>query len=389
MKLKRILALLLCAVLLLAVAAGCNGSSDDPPPDDPVTSEEPPPEEPSATEDPDDKEAVQGIDFDAAFSAFSPDTVMVIAGEYSITWPELYYNIIGTLDNLVSSIGMFPDLSASIDGITTYADMVLEFSVENAMTYRAIEYGAKLADLTIGAEDLEMLRENYEELIAQYGGEEEFLKILWEYDGIGSKELFEYLFHTGFLATLLFEELYGAEGSLMTDEDMEAFTSFDGYMMAKHILRMKTEDGDETPLEESEAILSQLKSYSGDDFESFYDTLMHAHSEDTGLTMFPDGYLFQYGDMVMEFYDSCFDLEIGEFSGIVETEYGYHIIYRIPINFDTIPSSRMRVSDYRTLRYITASGLFDYDLRMWTNALELVYTAEYESIDLALLFTWH
>jgi parvulin-like peptidyl-prolyl isomerase len=58
---------------------------------------------------------------------------------------------------------------------------------------------------------------------------------------------------------------------------------------------------------------------------------MTANTEDPGVASYPDGYLFQSGEMVAEFEDATAALEIGQVSGIVETTYGYHIIYRIPI----------------------------------------------------------
>jgi hypothetical protein len=90
--------------------------------------------------------------------------------------------------------------------------------------------------------------------------------------------------------------------------------------------------------------------------------------------------------MVPEFYDATISIDIGEFSGIVETMYGYHIVYRLPIDFDAIPSSRARINDFRSLRHITAAGLFDFDLYGWMLSLSAEYTPEFESIDFLALF---
>jgi hypothetical protein len=392
MNLKKILPTILCAALLLATLAGCSDSTQygyenggPPAEEQPDTNGEPPDVSrfPGATGS---HEQPGGISLDSMFATFPPDTVMIRAGDFTVTWAELFFSIRGTTESMVAAFGGLPDLSMVLPDGSTYADALLEYSVENALLFRAIEFGAKETGVSLSEEDLELLRFDFESMLEVFGSEEELRVALWEHDSVYSLDLFNYLIATDFLASLLFDHLYGVRGSLLQDEDLADLTAFDGYLMAQHILRLKTEDGSEEPLQEIEAILEMLEGYSGDDFGSFFQTLMFEHSEDGGLMSFPQGYLFQIGDMVPEFYDATISIGIGEISGIVETVYGYHIVYRLPIDYDGIPSSRTRTNDFRSLRHITATDMFDFDLYGWMLMLPKEFTPEFESIDLAELF---
>ncbi len=82
---------------------------------------------------------------------------------------------------------------------------------------------------------------------------------------------------------------------------------------ASHIL-LKTED-------EAKAVLAQLEA--GADFATL------AREKSTDTTTAPQGGdlgWFGRGTMVQEFEDAAFSLEVGQRSGIVQTQYGYHII---------------------------------------------------------------
>ncbi len=80
-------------------------------------------------------------------------------------------------------------------------------------------------------------------------------------------------------------------------------------------------------LETAESILEAAKAASDTEF---YD-LIQEHGRDPGMVGNKDGYYFSAGQMVVEFEDAAFALEIGQTSEIVETEYGYHIIRRLPM----------------------------------------------------------
>ena len=76
----------------------------------------------------------------------------------------------------------------------------------------------------------------------------------------------------------------------------------------------------------AEDLLAQLKD--SDDPSTLFDELMKEHSEDEGLEQNPKGYTATLGQMVPAYEKAALELNYGQVSGIVESEYGYHIIIR-------------------------------------------------------------
>jgi hypothetical protein len=251
--------------------------------------------------------------------------------------------------------------------------------------YKAVELGAKELGVTLSASDLNMVSAEFEQAAEENGGEEEYLQMLWEHIGCHSRDLFDYMTGIGILVQNIFTAMFGEGSELLLDTDIAEFTRDGGYLMVKHILRMKPEEGEDTALKESEEILALLNKYKGDDFGSYFDELMREHTEDS-LEAYPNGYLFQEGDMVPSFYGASVALEIGEFSGIVESEYGYHILYRLPIDYNAIPCAYFFQNQYMTLRQIVANSLFDTSLYSWLNSLDVTFAPEFDNFDIEKVF---
>lgn|GEM_PF-721772 len=393
-KITLILYAALLAFTLSIVMAGCRGENpgnqfeSEPPQHSPDTtaedSEDAEPADPSGGNSVTDTD-VSGIDYNKAFAALAPDTVMVKAGALTVTWEELFLYLYGNINGIVYNTGMIPPWSEMLYDDVTFAEAILELSVENAVFYKSIEYGAAQAGISLSEEDMERIRLDFEEACDMYGGEEEFLKLLWAANGCQSRELFEYLSGIGALANHYFAMTYGEACELLSDEDVEEYIKDEGYMMAKHILRRKPDEGDDTALKEIEDILSSLENYNGNDVGEYFDELMREHTEDN-LSMFPNGYLFVYSDMVSSFSEACSKLDAGQFSGIVESEFGYHIIYRLPIDYNEVPLSNSSQGDYSSLRRIAAMGLFDSVMSGWADSLDVVSTAELDALDLSEIF---
>jgi len=94
-----------------------------------------------------------------------------------------------------------------------------------------------------------------------------------------------------------------------------------------------------------------------------------------------------FREMLWE-HSGIYSIDINELSGIVETVNGYHIILRLPINFDLVPISAAMDGDNRTLRHFAAFQLFEPVLLEWRGSLPILFTDEFESIDFATLFAW-
>ena len=171
------------------------------------------------------------------------------------------------------------------------------------------------------------------------------------------------------------EYYYGENGAnVPSDEDLRQYFA-DNYIAAKHIL-ISTVDSttgetirtDEEAKAEAQKILDRINA--GED----YDALMNEYSEDPGLAGNPDGYIFTEGDMVTEFYDGAKALAEDEVSGLVKSDYGYHIIKRVPLDVDG------QFENYKSLLTTAVAGTMDDLLTQWMQEADVQTTETYDEI---------
>jgi len=151
-----------------------------------------------------------------------------------------------------------------------------------------------------------------------------------EENSISLKDL-EALAKKSYLANFYFDEIY--EEKLSDDYDVKAYEEEirKNYITAKHILV------------ESESLAKEIikKIDEGADF----DALIEEHNIDPGATK--DGYTFTKGEMVLPFEEAAFALAEGAYTREpVKTDYGYHIICRMPVNEAHIKDLIAMYSEY-------------------------------------------
>lgn len=183
-------------------------------------------------------------------------------------------------------------------------------------------------------------------LIEQAGGQEQFEALL-SANGY-TEQMYDNQIFCSLASDQLSEYLFGKNGISRNDakriKDLEA----GGYLRAKHILIKSTDanknelTGDALAAAQKKLSEVQEKLASGENF----DAVMNAYNEDEGMASNPEGYLFTTGEMVQEFEDGTLALQPGEISAEpVKTEFGWHIIERLPIDAAYVDANRSGIDD--------------------------------------------
>lgn len=369
---KKVLVLLLAAALMLSVCAcssGTGGLGD------------------LADKYSDAAAEKLKVDFAAAYEKMDPDAVVMTIDGDAVKWSELFYWIHYFASALEENAGPITDWSAQYTEGLSYADYCLESAYDNIMYYKAVSDNAKELNVVLDEERLKEKEDNWAAILEEYGGEEGAKKYLEEI--FCTQENYDYMMDSIMYYYQSFDHLFGKEGKDLPDEDVADYVAEDGYMMAKHILIKPDGETDKAHKDarmKAESLLIKLRGYTGDDFEDYFDSLMLENSADTGgVKNFPDGYLFQTGEMVSEFEEAYLELDEYELSDIVVTSHGYHIILRIPPNYDVMPMSYSSYAAYGytySLRYIVASQMYESVIDGWIADLDAVKTEKWDEINL-------
>lgn len=195
-------------------------------------------------------------------------------------------------------------------------ELVLE-EMERAATVYAV---AQVKGITLTNDEQSNVLRNKSGFIAQFGSQSDYENELKKKDA--NDKNIEML-----IAYPLYESKLEKLSNISDVTDNEAKIYFrDNYFRAKHVLLTIDSNEDKNVVKQSaESILK--KAQNGENF----DELISAFSEDPGCATNPDGYVFTYGDMVIEFEDAVKSIQPGEFA-FCESDYGYHIVQRLPLD---------------------------------------------------------
>ena len=370
---KRLAALALSGALALTLCA-CD-LAGKPTGGDPTGSPGLPSAQPSG--DPEPTPTIQ-VDLSQDALAFSAglsgsDTLLTINGTQLPADLVLYW--LGmSCGNFMSQYGMFGlQLTDKPDpnGEDTFADLMVNSAANIAAYYtvlrqRAAELGCLPTDAQLKAAKDSMPADTVEMLRSGYGL---------------SDESIDYLS----LADAYYDNVLNAVTHEPSGQELADFINEAGVFRVKHIL-LKTVDDSNQPLADdvvagkkaqADDLLAQLQAVGADGLEAKFDELMNQHSEDGGLAANPDGYTFDStASLVGGFREAALALAEGGLSGVVETDYGYHIMLRLPLADET-------VAQYRDGFRADALGAL---VQQWTDEADIVRADALSTLDTVSFF---
>lgn len=263
-------------------------------------------------------------------------TALVI-GEYEVPFEEYYYFIMNYKYEYDNGDDSYWD-SDDIDAEAIFNDMKKDTEDALLRCYATFSLAKKYGIDKDSDEISKIIDESVESYIKNdFGDKKNYIESLQS--SFMNDSVFRFVL-LRFECDDLLNDALVASGKIKTDDSTVLSAIMDGeeFCRAKQIL-IKNDPG-EDPAENLKKAKEALNAASlGVDF----DKLVAEYGEDTDMVLNPTGYYFTRNQLIEEFEEAAFALEIGEMSGIVESHLGYHIILRcepdpdyVSVNYETL-----------------------------------------------------
>lgn len=279
-----------------------------------------------------------------AVAGVAGEEVLVKLGTAEITANDYLYWLQRSISDYLEPFGgqmtTLPWDTEMSDGLT-FGQYMLDNALDAAALHCMLRELARQENLTPDPDVATQVDKQYAAMVVQAGSDESrVIHTLWTQ--MLTRDLLINLNENTELFSQLAELYYGENsGHYPTDAEVNAYLDEVGRYKAKHILLATIDLDTREPLDEAtvaqkkaqaEDFLAQLRA--AEDPIALFDDLMNEHSEDSGLATNPDGYTTAKGEMVAPFEEAALALKAGEISEVVESDFGYHIILRLPLDPD-------------------------------------------------------
>ena len=256
---KRLVVILAVVCILFAGVVGYMTYIDQP------EKEAEPTAEPETTGTPEAEESAAPItvrtrDYDALYASHEPDEVVAQINGKDVRWDEYFYWIAATagqVENYISTMANYGlavnwDDPWSTESEQSFVEYVVWSSEENLKMLATVEDFAAENDVQLSEEILAQIDEEIQSTIASVCGEdadeedfEEYLKSLYM-----TRAIYERMTRTNYLYQEGYNQLYGKNGELVSDEAALNYLTDNEYLSATHILLMTVDSATGEALDE-------------------------------------------------------------------------------------------------------------------------------------------
>lgn len=288
--------------------------------------------------------------------------MMTINDKYEVSFDQYRYFYFSLLNSTGVDFEQLDD-EQKAELFKTLTETV-ESYIKNYYSYFVL---ADENNVTLDEEDEKSIEETYQSDVESFGSEEDCEKYyLSEY---ANTEVVKNLIRADAIYNKISTALFGEGGTYyVTKDDFLKFAETEGYAQVKHVLityssqaelsddvkegfddlslseKLSAKDSAYEALSDADKKVVQEKAKiemgnvlkkveSGEDF----DELIKKYGWDPGMESSPEGYFItEKTQFVKQFLDAAFKLKEGETSGIVESDYGYHILKREPMDMDYV-----------------------------------------------------
>ena len=236
---------------------------------------------------------------------------------------------------------------------TTAGESVKQTAQQYAILYNVVTAHGEEGGYTYTDEDKADFQESLSAQVEQMGGDEVFET--WLKSMCLTREGFENM------SSVTYINQHMADGMYREGTDLAPTPTTQEALPQEEIDQKRAT---------AEDLLAQLQAITDPaELETKFDELMNQYSEDTGLEANPDGYVFTSGQMVEPFEEGTRALDYGQISGIVESDYGFHIILRLD------------PAEVELIRSDWALNQLSQQSTQWVEEAEIVTTETYDNLN--------
>lgn len=282
---------------------------------------------------------IMGISFSGC--AITKTVPLATVDGETVTADDFYQYFPSVQSNMLSEAGIN---TSDTDAVSKFWKST-EIEGKNALTVakeRALNQAVNAVVQTKTAEKMSVtLTEDEKKQISDYktstiqqsyGSRKAFLDHLKETNT--TEAAFDKAVTAALVSSKLYSEVSKGDEYKIDEKKAEEELKNGEKITAKHILFMTVDSQTNQPFDDAKK--AEIKKTAEETLEKIkngadFDSLMNELSEDPGLAQNPDGYTFGKGEMVAPFEEAAFALGENEVSAIVESDFGFHIIKRVPL----------------------------------------------------------